>query len=217
MCSPPSGLFKSKTHWQDLVKKYLTLPVTQHERLVRDIELEDMFKSYQAERRFSHVFKYRRELGDALKMLRISQRVIFDNVHSVDMLIPKIREHAEKVGVVFLDSQPARDNAKVPNQLPNSLSVESITDVFPLPQFSDIMEAVNQDDIPPAALAQLQRNIVVMQDEMNDYRKNCADKFYSFFATVAQAANDLDDGFAFYVDLYGHVDATIRYGFQFPT
>ena len=58
---------------------------------------------------------------------------------------------------------------------------------------------------------------MVMQDEMNDYRKNCADKFYSFFATVAQAANDLDDGFAFYVDLYGHVDATIRYAFQFPT
>ena len=36
-------------------------------------------------------------------------------------------------------------------------------------------------------------------------------------SAVAQAANDLDDGFAFYVDLYGHVDATIRYGFQFPT
>ena len=71
-------------------------------------------------------------------MLRISQRVIFDNFHSVDMLIPKIREHAEKVGMVFLDSQDTRDNAKVPNQLPNSLSVESNADVFPLPQFSDI-------------------------------------------------------------------------------
>ena len=84
-------------------------------------------------------------------------------------------------------------------------------------EINDIMEAVNQDDIPCEALAQLQRNIVVMQDEMNDYRKNCADKFYSFFSTVAQAANDLDDGFAFYVDLYGHVDATIRYGYYCPT
>ena len=113
-----SGLFKSKTHWQDLVKKFLTLPVTQHERLVRDLELEDLFKSHQSDRRFAHVFKYRRELGDALKMLRISQRVIFDNVYSVDMLIPKIREHTEKAGVVFPDNQPARDNDKVPNQLP---------------------------------------------------------------------------------------------------
>ena len=125
-------------------------------------------------------------------MLRISQRVIFDNVHSVDMLIPKIREHAEKVGTVFLHSQDTRDNAKVPNQLPNGLSVESNADIFPLPQFSDILEAVNQDDIP---------------------RENCADRFSSFFSTMAQAANDLNDGFAFYVDLYGHVDATIRYGY----
>ena len=107
-----SGLFKSKTHWQDLVKKFLTLPVIQHERLVRDLELEDMFKSYQSDRQ---------ELGDMLKMVRISQRVIFDNVYSVDMLIPKIREHTEKAGVVFPDNQPSRDNDKVPNQLPNSL------------------------------------------------------------------------------------------------
>ena len=120
-----SGLFKSKTHWQDLVKNFLTLPSTQHERLVRDLELEEMFKSHQSDKRFAHVFKYRRELGDALKMLRISQRVIFDNVHSVDMLTTNIREHGELVGMSFHDDQPSRDNNKVPKQLPNSLSVES--------------------------------------------------------------------------------------------
>ena len=128
-----SGLFKSKSHWQDLVKNFLTLPSTQHERLVRDIELEEMFKSHQSDKRFTHVFKYRLELGDALKMLRISQRVIFDNVQSVDMLITKMREHAEIVGMTFHDDQPCRDNNKVSQQLPNSLLVESYSSVFQLP------------------------------------------------------------------------------------
>ena len=59
-----SGLFKSKSHWQDLVKNFLTLPSTQHKILVRDIELEEMFKSHQSDKRFTYVFKYRRELGD---------------------------------------------------------------------------------------------------------------------------------------------------------
>ena len=66
-------------------------------------------------------------------MLRISQRVIFDNVQSVDMLITKMREHAEIVGMTFHDDQPCRDNNKVPQQLPNSLLVESYSSVFHLP------------------------------------------------------------------------------------
>ena len=40
----------SKTHWQELVKKFLTLPVIQHDRLTKDLELEDMFKTHQSER-----------------------------------------------------------------------------------------------------------------------------------------------------------------------
>ena len=73
------------------------------------------------------------------------------------------------------------------------------------------MEGVNLEEIPADAIAQIERNRVVIQDELNDYRKKCSERFYNFFSTVAKAANDLDDGFAFYVDLYGHVDATIRY------
>ena len=75
-----------------------------------------------------------------------------------------------------------------------------------------MMEGVSQEDIAPGALTQLQRNVVVLQDEINDYRKDCGDKFYAFFFSVAQAVNDLDDGF--YVDLYGHVDATKTMDFR---
>ena len=35
----------SKTHWLELVKNFLSLPVIQHDRLTKDLELEDMFKT----------------------------------------------------------------------------------------------------------------------------------------------------------------------------
>ena len=38
-----SGTYKNKGHWQDVVKKFLTLPPDQHERLVKDLEMEPMF------------------------------------------------------------------------------------------------------------------------------------------------------------------------------
>ena len=54
-------------------------------------------------------------------------------------------------------------------------------------------------------MAKISRSIQIgAQSEVIDKEMN----------TFAKAANDLDDGFAFYVDLYGHVDATIRYAFR---
>ena len=101
-----SGTYKNKGHWQDIVKKFLTLPPDQHERLVRDLEMEPMFRSYQSDNRFRHIFKYRKELGDALKMLRISQRVIFDTINTVDSAIPKIRSLGSAAGLSFPDVTP---------------------------------------------------------------------------------------------------------------
>ena len=207
-----SGTYKSKTHWQELVKKFLTLPVIQHDRLTKDLELEDMFKTHQSDKRFAHVFKYKKELGNALKMLRIAQRVIFSNINSVDMLITKLREQAETVGVAFNENQPSRANKSVPNNLLDSLSVENMTAVFSLPAITDFFEGVSVDDVPQEVMDRLKRNVVVIEDELKDYRNSCVDQFSSMFSAVAKEANDLDDGFAFYVDLYGHVDATIRYG-----
>ena len=134
-------------------------------------------------------------------------------------LISHMRKHTgEKpfqCKVCEFSSAFASDNNKVPKQLPNSLSVEDFSPAFPLPQFSDFMEGVNLEEIPADVIAQIERNRVVIEDELNDYQKKVVEQFCNFFSVVAQAANNLDDGFAFYVDLYGHVDATIRYAFSF--
>ena len=38
------GRFRGKSHFHDLVKKFLTLPADQHEKLVQDLKLEPFFK-----------------------------------------------------------------------------------------------------------------------------------------------------------------------------
>ena len=205
-----SGTYKNKGHWQDIVKKFLTLPPDQHERLVRDLEMEPMFRSYQSDNRFRHIFKYRKELGDALKMLRISQRVIFDTINTVDSAIPKIRSLGSAAGLSFPDVTPSRANPKVPKQLMDSLAVLGKDAAFAMPQFTDILEGVDKTNIPAEQLAQIERNWVVVEDEIKDYRQSMLEHYFLLFKMAAETANVIDDGFSFYVDLYGHVDASIR-------
>ena len=86
-----------------------------------------------------------------------------------------------------------------------------MTAVFSLPAITDFFEGVSVDDVPQEVTDRLNRNEAVIEDELKDNRKSCVDQFSSMFSAVAKEANDLDDGFAFYVDMYGQVDATIRY------
>ena len=49
------GRFRGKSHFPDLVKKFLTLPPDQHEKLVPDLKLETFFKKLEGEKRFKKV------------------------------------------------------------------------------------------------------------------------------------------------------------------
>ena len=181
-----SGTYKNKGHWQALVKNYLTLPPDQHERLVRDLEMEPMFRNYQSDNRFRYIFKYRKELGDALKMLRISQRVIFDTINTVDTAIPKIRGLGIAAGLSFPDVTPARSNQKVPKQLLDSLAVSGRDEAFPMPQLTNIFEGVDKANIPADELSQLERNTVVVEDELKDYRQSMLDQYFLLFKLAAE-------------------------------
>jgi hypothetical protein len=169
-----------------------------------------MFRNYQSDNRFRYIFKYRKELGDALKMLRISQRVIFDTINTVTTAIPKIRGLGIAAGLSFPDVTPARSNQKVPKQLLDSLAVLGKDEAFPMPQLTNIFEGVDKTNIPADVLSRLERNTVVVEDELKDYRQSMLDHYFLLFKLAAETANVIDDGFSFYVDLYGHVDASIR-------
>ena len=204
-----SGMYRSKAHWLELVNKYLTLPPDQHERLVKDLEMEAMFRTYQSDARFRFIFKYRKELGDALKMLRITQRIVFGIVNVIDEHIPKLRKLGLDAGVAFPEVAPARQNPKVPKQFLDSLAIASTEDVFRLPSMSSVFEGVS-GDLTSTDRAQIKRNLVVLDSEFEDYRKSCVDQFMELFRAAAKVASDCDDGFAFYLDTYGHVDSSIR-------
>ena len=61
------------------------------------------------------------------------------------------------------------------------------------------------------------RKRIVIEEQICAYRKkkNIVEQYCAFFSSVAGDFNDLDDGFAFYVDIYDHVDATFRYAYWF--
>ena len=107
------GRFRGKTHFSDLVKKFLTLPVDQHEKLIQDIKLEAFFKKLVSEKRFKHIFSLGRDIGDCLKMLRVSQRPIFHIISVIDGLLASIKHSGECTGLSFIEGA-LRDNHKVP-------------------------------------------------------------------------------------------------------
>ena len=114
-------------------------------------------------------------------MLRISQRVIFDTINTVDTAIPKIRSLGIAAGLSFPEVTPSRANPKVPKQLMDSLSVLGKDAAFAMPQFTDIMDGVDKTDIPADQLAQIERNWVVVEDEIKDYRQSMLEHYFLLF------------------------------------
>lgn len=68
------GLFSEKNAWTENVRKFQTLPTFQHERLSKDIKLEDFFDKSMSDSRYKTLFKYHVKAKDALRSLRIAPR-----------------------------------------------------------------------------------------------------------------------------------------------
>ena len=204
-----AGRFRSKSHFNDLVKKFLNLPPVQHEKLVQDLQLEHLFHKLEGEKRFKYVFSFKRDLTDCMKMLRISQRPIFSIISTVDTSLSKLRDLGEEAGVAFPSVAPSRDNSSVPKSLPNLLAVEGLEALLPLPSFSSVMAGVSAD-MSDFDKSVVKANEIVIQDEAVEYRKDVINHYMALFNTSASMFNAVDDWLAFYCDLYGHVDASFR-------
>ena len=66
------GQFKGRSTWHEVVKKYLVLPQSQHDKLTDDLKSEDVFNKFRKQKRFNAVFKYQGEVRDYLKNLCLS-------------------------------------------------------------------------------------------------------------------------------------------------
>ena len=60
---------KFKKDWDRIVRKYLTLPSSQYEKLSQDIKLEDVFDQFKHDKRYKNLFKYHKEARKTLKGL----------------------------------------------------------------------------------------------------------------------------------------------------
>ena len=74
----------------------------------------------ESESRFKYVFQFRKDHGDCLKNLRISQRLIFGVVDIIDSHIPVVRGLGLSAGLTYPAVAPTRSNPAVPKVLGDS-------------------------------------------------------------------------------------------------
>ena len=67
------GTFK-KGHFEELVKEFLFLPLGQNNILSENIKMENLFKKYEQDKRFRHIFDFKDKLVKLGKELRMAQR-----------------------------------------------------------------------------------------------------------------------------------------------
>ena len=86
---------KFKKDWDRIVRKYLTLPSSQYEKLSQDIKLEDVFYQFKHDKRYKNLFKYHKEARIALKDLRIAQRPVFAVIQRLNKELLRFRDIGE--------------------------------------------------------------------------------------------------------------------------
>ena len=67
------GAYK-RGHFEELTKQYLFLPIGQNEKLSKNMMMEQVFKKYENDRRFGHIFDFKNKLVKLGKEMRIAQR-----------------------------------------------------------------------------------------------------------------------------------------------
>ena len=197
------GQFRDKKDWDKIVRKFLTLPTSQHERLSKDIKLEDVFDKFKDDSRYKNLFKYHEEARDALKSLRIAQRPALCIIQRVNKELNFLRKAGEKSGMTYPEEAPPRSGSFVPRDnrnVPDKLKYESTEQMFPTP---DLTTFAAKFQLGNEAITDLERILA-------NFRTDIGNKYLSLYDNVSAAFNDIDDYLIFHTDLYSHCDAAFR-------
>ena len=197
------GQFHSKGIWNDVVKKHLTLPMTQHKSLTDDLKNEDVFNKLRHEHCYKNVFKYQGEIRDCLRNYRLASRPIFSLVQILNKQLSVVRKFGVQMGLEFPDSPPGRSGVNVPRdtgETPNNLAFSSDKNVIPTPDLSELFDSLNLDPEDENRII----NVI------EDYRLDVGKLLVDFYKSVSEALNNMDDHVIFHFHLYGHCDATMK-------
>ena len=200
------GVWRDSKLFPDIVRKYLTLPAEQHERLNADLKMEDVLRKFKKEKRFKPIFDYQKDLMDSLRNLRVIQRPLFASMERVNSDLVKIRSIGEKAGIKYPDSAPIKSDAegvhvpRVGHAVPDQLKYSNFDEIFPRP---DILEFVQEHGLDlnaaNAATALFKK-----------YREDVVKQFMDLFDVVASSLNATEDYLIFYSNIYTMVDSSLR-------
>ena len=197
------GKFRDRKVWKDLVKKYLTIPHSDHLKLTEDISTEDVFNKFRGDKKYNYIFKFMSDMKEAMKDLRLAQRLLFSSIQSLSSNMTDLRKLGEDIGITFPESAPPRKGAKVPRtggKVPDLLDYESCANVFPCPDLSQFVAAARLSD----------NESDVLEEIFTKYREGVVESFMTLFKTQATALTSYDDNLIFYRSVYSHVDATLK-------
>ena len=199
------GQFKGRSTWHEVVKKYLVLPQSQHDKLTDDLKSEDVFNKFRKQKRFGAVFKYQGEVHDCLKNLRLSERPIFSCVELLNTQLSKVRKFGWDIGLTYPVVPPSRSGANVPRDrgagtAVDTLKFDSKSDIIPCPQLLEFLHDVDLDRDTKKEIFEIVEN----------YRESLSDKIVEFYNSVSDTLNQMDDYLIFHFDLFSHVNASMK-------
>ena len=196
--------YRNKGHFGDMVKKYLYLPSVHNEALNKTLNSEPLFRRYEGEQRFKHIFAYKRDLGDGLKSLRIIQRPLLKVTEVLDGFLIFLRSTGEAANFNFPAEAPVRSDPSCPKEYVDQLAFDDTNGTFLLPDLTPVLTGVS------AQLSEEDRNIILKNSQLNDvaireYRDFVVSQFGGLFVEARHVSQKIDALLNFYCDLYGWV------------
>ena len=180
------GKFRDRKVWKYLVKKYLTISHSDHLKLTEDISTEDVFDKFHWDKKYNYIFKFMSDMKDAMKDLRLAQRLLFSSIQNLSTDMTDLRKFGEDIGIVFPESAPARKGANVPRtggKVPDLLDYESYENIFPCPDLVQFVEDSQLSDNESELLEKI----------FGKYREGVVKTFMAMFKTQATALTSYDD------------------------
>ena len=151
------GRYKSPKYFEELTKGWLLLPSAQHDLLNGNISLENLFKKYEHDNKFSHIFSFKNQAAKCHRDLRITIRILIIVQDHLDKLLLEGKAAARKLGFVFPVSPP-EVSVLGPKHHTNLLAYQS------LPTFKDSSGTVSTLVLPaPVGILDNCKNITQVQ------------------------------------------------------
>ena len=198
-----SGKFRDRKVWKDIIQKYLTLSHSDHLKLTEDISAEDVFNKFRGDKKYNYIFKFMSDMKEAIKDLRLAQRLLFSIIQNLNGDMTDLRKFGEDIGIDFPKFAPPRKGTKVPRaggKVPDLLDYESCVNIFPRPDLSQFLAATRLTDDESE----------ILEEMFDNYREDVVKTFMTLFRTQASALTSYDDKLIFYRSIYSHVDACLK-------